>query len=74
MWKRGGDALRLIKYPAERVVPSWSCMTCIGEISYIRAPFNGVQWKDDLHISFDDEGRLRNETKLRLERTSPIPI
>ncbi|KAI1370127.1 HET-domain-containing protein [Hypoxylon crocopeplum] len=72
IWKREcNDKLRPITYPEGCTVPSWSWMACSGEISYVAAPFGGVQWNDEVHISFEDDGRLRNPTQTHAGKPEP---
>ncbi|KAK6067527.1 Interleukin-1 receptor-associated kinase 4 [Seiridium cupressi] len=48
LWRRPDSGyITSIKYPAHRHVPSWSWMAYLGEITFIDAPFDGVQWSEE---------------------------
>lgn len=51
LWKRGSDTpLGKIDFPPNQnfQVPSWSWMAYSGTIDFVDAPFNGVDWNDQL--------------------------
>ncbi|OTA87085.1 hypothetical protein M434DRAFT_375966 [Hypoxylon sp. CO27-5] len=74
IWKREcSDKLRRISYPDNCAVPSWSWMAYSGEISYVSAPFGGVSWnKEQLHIPFGEDRRLRNTTHMLTGKPEPM--
>ncbi|OTA65407.1 HET-domain-containing protein [Hypoxylon sp. EC38] len=74
IWKRACPGkLKRIKYGDDCTVPSWSWMAYSGEISYVSAPFGGVSWdKEQLHIPFGKDGRLRNTTQTLTGKPEPM--
>ncbi|KAI1261481.1 HET-domain-containing protein [Xylariaceae sp. FL1019] len=66
LWERApNNELTSITYTQERRVPSWSWMSCTGAIQFIKAPFDGVDWRnDDIQIDFET-GSLRNSRRNR---------
>ncbi|KAI0142501.1 HET-domain-containing protein [Hypoxylon sp. NC0597] len=74
IWKRKcPDKLERIEYGDDCTVPSWSWMAYSGEISYVSAPFGGVSWnKDQIHIPFGEDGRLRNSTQTLAGKPEPM--
>ncbi|KAM5365676.1 hypothetical protein ACJA88_012412 [Fusarium oxysporum] len=55
LWKKVDTtgSLRLIKFPKDRNVPSWSWMAYDGVISYVEADFNKVAWTKEYSSPFD---------------------
>ncbi|EWY80752.1 hypothetical protein FOYG_16677 [Fusarium oxysporum NRRL 32931] len=55
LWKKvvTTGSLRLIKFPKDRNVPSWSWMAYDGVISYVEADFNKVAWTKEYSSPFD---------------------
>ncbi|KAF5666823.1 serine threonine kinase [Fusarium circinatum] len=55
LWKKDDStgSLRLIKFPKDRNVPSWSWMAYDGIISYVQADFDKVDWTKEFSSPFD---------------------
>lgn len=56
LWQRASktEALRRIRYPEHRQVPTWSWMALMGPIAYVDIPFDVVVWSDDLESPFNE--------------------
>ncbi|KIW78369.1 hypothetical protein Z517_08204 [Fonsecaea pedrosoi CBS 271.37] len=50
LWRRGGEKMNRITYPARRSVPSWSWMAYDGWITYVEVPFGQVDWASSLRF------------------------
>lgn len=62
LWKRADtSALKLIKFPPERNVPTWSWMAYDGVISYVEADFNKVDWTNEYSSPFDSGSGARGK-------------
>ncbi|KAK1480001.1 serine/threonine protein kinase [Colletotrichum cuscutae] len=59
LWQRAPDtSLDRILYSPDRRVPSWSWMAYRGPIAYLEAPFEHINWTDDIVTPFNtDSGK-----------------
>ncbi|KAI0147430.1 HET-domain-containing protein [Xylariaceae sp. FL1272] len=72
LWEREpNNELTPITYTEERRVPSWSWMSCTGAIQFVKAPFDGVDWRNnDIQIDFET-GSLRSSRRNRFATSDP---
>lgn len=67
LWQREqGSALVPITYPDGKHVPSWSWMAYSGRISYLDAPFDGVDWVRDVLSPFTSKTGHRQHWEVDL--------
>ncbi|OHE97896.1 hypothetical protein CORC01_06759 [Colletotrichum orchidophilum] len=73
LWQKASDAsLERILYPSDRRVPSWSWMAYSGPIGYLEAPFEHINWTDDIVTPFNtDSGK---KTHWEVSGGSEIPL
>ncbi|KAF4785891.1 hypothetical protein HER10_EVM0011151 [Colletotrichum scovillei] len=73
LWQKAPDAsLDRISYPPDRRVPSWSWMAYQGQIAYLEAPFEHINWTKDIITPFNtDSGK---KTHWEVSEGSEIPL
>ncbi|KAF6839177.1 serine/threonine protein kinase [Colletotrichum plurivorum] len=64
LWQRDDAAFEPIPYQKDRQVPSWSWMTYSGRISYVEAPFDRVDWTNDIVSPFISESGHKQHWKV----------
>ncbi|KAF5694453.1 serine threonine kinase [Fusarium denticulatum] len=75
LWKKADDSsqLKLIKFSAERNVPTWSWMAYDGVISYVEADFNKVDWTNEYSSPFDSGSGAREKWHWEADGTNRPP-
>lgn len=65
------EKLKPISYPIDRRVPSWSWMAYAGPIKFGDAPFNGVEWSDEVELDLFRSSSVGQSSRIRDGKTQP---